>query len=78
MIELDQRSAILLYMLVWLALIAVLWIREIMRVNKFNWELSNTKLFHCSKCHHTFLTKDGANLTRCPTCNSICIAKRKN
>lgn len=77
MIELDQRSAILLYMTVWLTVIVILWIREMFRINKFNWELSNTKLFHCRNCHHTFLTKDGANLTRCPNCNSICIAKRK-
>lgn len=78
MIELDEQSVLLLYMCVWLGLIVILWIREKFRVNKFDWELSNTKLFHCSNCHHTFLTQDGANLTRCPNCNSICIAKRKS
>lgn len=78
MIELDERSTLLLYMIVWLTVIVVLWIREHFRVSKFNWELSNSKLFHCSNCHHTFLTKDGDNLTRCPNCNSVCIAKRKN
>ncbi|MBR1967455.1 MAG: hypothetical protein IKA22_12690 [Lentisphaeria bacterium] len=78
MIELDQRNMILLYMTVWLAIIVILWVREILRVRKFNWELSNSKLFHCTNCHHTFLTKDGANLTRCPDCNSICIAKRRS
>ena len=68
MIELDQRSLLLAYMIVWLVIIVVLWIREIFRVHKFNWELSNSKLFHCNNCHHTFLTKDGANLTRQSPC----------
>ncbi len=78
MIEIDQRNLLLVYMIVWLAIIAVLWLREILRVNKFDWKLSNSNLFHCDKCHHSFLTKDGAKLTRCPNCNSICIAKRRN
>lgn len=78
MIELDQKNLILVYMIIWLTVIVVLWLREIYRVSKFDWDLSNTKLFHCNNCHHTFLTQDGANLTRCPNCNSICIAKRKS
>lgn len=77
MIEITSCDAILLYMIVWLLIIVILWGREIVRVRRFDWELSNTKLFHCGKCHHTFLTKDEANLTRCPNCNAICIAKRK-
>lgn len=78
MIELDQKNLILVYMIIWLIIIVVLWLREIYRVRKFDWNLSNTKLFHCNNCHHAFLTHDGANLTRCPNCNSICIAKRKS
>lgn len=78
MIEIGLTECLFIYFIIWMLIISFLWIRELLRIKRNTWYLSNTKLFHCDTCHHTFLTKDGANLTRCPICNAICIAKKRH
>ncbi|MBQ9788063.1 MAG: hypothetical protein IJW31_00485 [Lentisphaeria bacterium] len=77
MIEVNTTALLLIYFLLWIAVIVVLWIRELLRIKKHSWSLSNGRLFHCDNCHHSFLVKDGTNLTRCPECNAICINKTR-
>ena len=77
MIEVNLTTLLFIYFLLWIAVIIFLWIREILRTKKHSWSLSNSRLLHCDKCHHSFLVKDGANLSRCPECNEICINKKR-
>ena len=77
MIEVSFTSLLFIYFLLWMLIIFFLWIREILRTIKHSWSLSSGRLFHCDNCHHSFLVKDGANLSRCPECNAICINKKR-
>lgn len=76
MIGMSFADALFAFLLLWLIYLLVLWIRELNRVNRSAWSLSNGRLFHCDKCHHSFVLKKNENLTRCPRCNATCIAKR--
>ncbi len=77
MIEMTFTDALFLYLLLWIIFIAVLWCRELARVREFDWKLSNSRLFHCDRCHHSFIVKDAVNLTRCPRCNAISIFRKQ-
>ncbi len=70
-------DGLLVYFFGWLILIAVLWVRELLRVRSFEWHLSKSRLFHCDHCHHSFIIKEAVNLTRCPRCNSISICRER-
>ena len=70
-------GALFVYFVLWLIFLAILWARELVRVRNNSWHLSNSRLFHCDNCHHSFLSKEPVNLTRCPRCNSICICRRR-
>ena len=76
MIGMSFADALFAFLALWLIYLAVLWLRELNRVNRSAWRLSNSRLFHCDNCHHSFVLKKMVNLTRCPRCNAICIAKR--
>ena len=77
MIELSFADAFFTYLLLWILFIGILWCRELARVKNFDWKVSNSRLFHCDNCHHSFIVKDSVNLTRCPRCNSICIFRKQ-
>ncbi len=68
-----------LFILLALALlfILILWIRELRRQKRYEWESSNRNLFFCSRCHYSFLTGEPVNLTRCPRCNQICFRRKR-
>lgn len=76
MIGLSLANALVAVLVLWLIWLAVLWLRELNRNDRSAWSLSNSRLFHCDRCHHSFILKKTENITRCPRCNSICIAKR--
>jgi len=76
MISLAYHEAFFYYFLLWCVLVAVLWLREERRMNRNRWRLTTRQLFHCDKCHHTFVPKETVSLCRCPRCNAICIRRR--
>ena len=75
MIQLDYTEAIFAYLLLWIIAIALLWWRELGRVKRHDWELSNSRLFHCDHCHHSFIIKEPLNVIRCPKCNGMCFRR---
>ncbi|MBO5960155.1 MAG: hypothetical protein J6Q65_08535 [Lentisphaeria bacterium] len=79
MIPLLQNDFYNVYILLWLAILAILWFREERRVAKSDWAVVKEKLYLCDKCHHSFLAgHDQEHITRCPRCNEMCfIRKRK-
>ena len=77
MIEMSFADALFTYLLLWILFIGILWCRELARVKNFDWKVSNSRLFHCDSCHHSFIIKEPVSLTRCPRCNSICICRKR-
>jgi len=77
MIELSYDEALFVVLLGWLLLLTILWRREVAREKRNEWQVYNSRLFHCDRCHHSFLTGDPVNLTRCPRCNAVCIRRRR-
>ncbi len=77
MIGMSFADALFVYFLLWLIFVGILWWRELSRVKSYEWHLSNSRLFHCDNCHHSFIIKEAVNLTRCPRCNSICICRNR-
>lgn len=77
MIEVSLATGLFIYMTAFLLLILVLWVRSLLRVKRFQWQLNNSHLFDCDNCHYAFLTNEPVNLTRCPRCNAICIRRKK-
>ena len=77
MIGMTLAGALFGYLALWILFIAILWCRELMRVKNHDWNLSNSRLFHCDSCHHSFIIKEPVSLTRCPRCNSICICRKR-
>ena len=77
MIGMSFADALFVYFLLWLIFLAILWWRELSRVKSYEWHLSNSRLFHCDSCHHSFIIKEAVNLTRCPRCNAICICRNR-
>ena len=61
-----------------LAYIAWLWLREAFRQKRNAWQVSNSHLFHCNHCHHHFVPRTPASLCRCPRCNTVCIRRRSD
>ena len=74
----DYSDALCGFMVIWLAVIAGLWIREIVKMKRREWELSRARLFHCRNCHLSFLDTEygDGNMTRCPRCNTVCLRRR--
>ncbi|MBR7105186.1 MAG: hypothetical protein IKC65_09585 [Lentisphaeria bacterium] len=77
MILLSYADAFFLYLLGWLLVLALLTWRAHLRRKKHYWRVSTGNLFHCDKCHHTFVPQEQLNLCRCPRCNAVCIRKRR-
>lgn len=77
MILLSYADAFFLYLLGWLLLLALLAWRAHLRRKKYDWKIITGNLFHCDKCHHTFVPPEQLNLCRCPRCNAVCIRKRR-
>ncbi len=77
MIEASFDNALLIYLVLWLVLLAVLWRREESRLKRNEWQRSNNRLFHCDSCHHSFIASEPVSLTRCPRCNAVCTRRRR-
>ena len=77
MIGMTYSEALFGVLVLWLVFILVLWLRELQRIKRHEWHLSNGRLFHCDICHHSFISKEQVSLTRCPRCNSICIRRKR-
>jgi uncharacterized paraquat-inducible protein A len=77
MIGIDYGNGFIVYLLLWLITIAILWIRELLRVKSYNWDITKNKLFNCDHCHYAFTGRDSSNVTRCPRCNNMCIVRKK-
>jgi len=76
MIRLFYADAFFIFFLLWTVFIAVLWRREQRRIRRNEWRLINRQLFHCDKCHHSFVSQEPVSLCRCPNCNAMCIRRR--
>lgn len=61
-----------------MAYIAWLWLREAIRQRRNAWQVSNSRLFHCNHCHHHFVPRTPVSLCRCPRCNTVCIRRRSD
>ena len=68
----------LIYTGLWLVVILGLWLGEIRRSRRSDWELSKGRLFNCSHCHHQFIVKESFNVVRCPRCNAMCILRKNH
>ncbi|MDD3155714.1 MAG: hypothetical protein PHS41_12690 [Victivallaceae bacterium] len=77
MIGMSFADALFGILALWLLFLAILWLRELNRIRNFEWHLSNSRLFHCDQCHHSFIIKEPLNLCRCPRCNAICISRNR-
>ena len=64
MIEMSFADALFTYLLLWILFIGILWCRELARVKNFDWKVSNSRLFHCDNCHHSFIVKDNFRLRK--------------
>ncbi|MCQ2377657.1 MAG: hypothetical protein MJ016_00400 [Victivallaceae bacterium] len=70
-------DAFLLMLLAWICYLFVLWRRESARLDRNEWHLTHEQLFHCDRCHHSFVLDEPMNLTRCPRCNAVCIRRKR-
>ena len=77
MIPVSLSGGLFLLVALWLAFLAVLWIRELRRLSRHEWENSNRNLFFCPNCHYSFLTREPVHLSRCPRCNTICFRRSR-
>ena len=77
MISIDYGTGLIIYLSLWLITLTILWVRELWRTKSYNWDLTKSKLFHCDRCHYSFTSLHGNNVTRCPRCNNMCIVRRK-
>ncbi len=77
MIPMTFADALFGFLLLWLIYLGILWYREMNRVKSHEWHLSNSRLFHCDNCHHSFIIKEPVSLSRCPRCNSVCICRKR-
>jgi len=75
-IHLSDTGGLTVYLLLWLGVLFFLWAREFWRLRRRDWRLSRTRLFHCRKCHLSFLNReDDGSMTRCPRCNAVCLRR---
>lgn len=67
-----------IYLLFWVILLAVLWIRdERRRKRSFGWTVVKKRLYLCDNCHLSFLAGNtGQNVCRCPRCNELCFIRK--
>ena len=77
MIALSYADAFFIYLLLWMCLFAFLGWKARQRQKKHYWQITNTNLFHCDRCHHIFVPSERLNLCRCPRCNAVCIRKKR-
>ncbi len=77
MLRTTFAEGLLFYTAIWLAVIVFLWLRELRRARRAEWELTKGKLFNCNYCHHTFIVKEMKNVARCPRCNAMCILRKR-
>ncbi|MCQ2352110.1 MAG: hypothetical protein MJ033_01365 [Victivallaceae bacterium] len=77
MIPITYTEAFELLFLAWLIYLLILWRREAARLDRNEWNLIHSQLFHCNQCHHSFVPEEPVNLTRCPRCNAICIRRKR-
>ena len=78
MIQLGFYDLFFLFFLLWIVWLGILAWRMNNRARKNEWHVSNSHLFHCDKCHWSFVPKESVNWCRCPRCNAICIRRRRN
>ena len=74
---LTYADAFFIYLLLWLLLLAYLARREYVRRKEHRWQSMDNNLFHCDKCHLSFVPRERINLCRCPRCNAVCIKRRR-
>ncbi|MCI7644268.1 MAG: hypothetical protein MST10_07985 [Lentisphaeria bacterium] len=72
MIDVSISTALFIYLAAWLLTITILWLRELWRIRKNDWQLSNGNVFQCNHCYYSFVSRESANTIRCPRCNAIC------
>lgn len=76
MIKVNFSEFFLLFICTVILYISWLWLREIFRQKRNEWQLSNHSLFHCNNCHHHFVPRTPVSLCRCPRCNTVCIRRK--
>ncbi len=78
MIPLSYGQFFNVYICLWIAMLALLWLREEWRCRKSDWSVVKDKLYLCDKCHLSFLARhDREHITRCPRCNEMCFLKKR-
>ena len=67
-----------LYLLLWLVILVILWVRDELRRRKsYGWSVVKKRLYFCDNCHLTFLARNaGENVSRCPRCNELCFIRK--
>lgn len=76
MISFDFANGLFVYLLVWVLTIVILWSRELWRNRAYRWDSRLPRLMTCLNCHYSFLSKENANVERCPRCNTMCIYRK--
>ena len=77
MFEVSFADFFFLILLCSMIYIMILCLREWARRARHEWHLSNGQLFHCDKCHYSFIPKEARTITRCPRCNSMCFKRKQ-
>ena len=80
MIPISELHIFHIYLLSWLIILVILWVRQEMRQKKaYDWSGVKEGVEFCDNCDLSFLSQhDSENVTRCPRCNELCfIRKRK-
>jgi hypothetical protein len=78
MIGINFTDFFTMTLIILLIYIAWLWMREIRRIRRNEWQLNNRRLFRCNKCFLCFVPKQPVSLCRCPRCNNMCFLKRSD
>ena len=75
--HISYADAFLGYLICFLILIVILWMREHSRVKRRERRNFSSRLFFCEQCRRPFIPDDDINLCRCPRCNMVCIRPRR-
>jgi hypothetical protein len=75
MIEQSYSEVFFSYFIFLSLVILLLCLREERRKERNKWRLTTRHLFHCDKCHYTFVPKESLSICRCPRCNELCIKR---
>ncbi len=71
MIEIDLKTAFVLYLTLFLAICLIAWATTFFKQRRKKPSLKLEQLTTCEYCHHSFLAPTDKQLARCPECDCL-------